>query len=124
MLQREVRELADIEGRAALPDLRRQIAWSLERPTLRHFRSHAGAEVDAVIEARGGRVVGIEVKLASSLSSNDFHGMRALREASGRRFVRGIVLYTGSERVAFGVDLVAMPISALWTLGARAQEAV
>lgn len=106
-----------------LGELRRQIAWSHERPTLRHFRSHAGAEVDAILEARGGRVVGIEVKLAASLSNRDLRGLRALKEASGRRFVRGIVLYTGSERVAFADDIFAMPISALWTLGARAQGA-
>lgn len=106
-----------------LGELRRQIAWRDERPTLRHFRTNGGAEVDAVLEARGGRVVGVEVKLATSLATRDLRGMRAFKEAAGRRFRRGIVLYTGGERVAFGDDIVAMPISALWTLGARPQEA-
>lgn len=36
----------------------------------------------------------------------------------GRDFVRGVVLYNGERALPFGNRLVAMPVSALWRLGA------
>lgn len=48
--------------------------------------------------------------------SNDFKGLRHLQAVSGKRFHRGILLYTGSESVPFGPDLYALPVSALWQL--------
>jgi hypothetical protein len=33
---------------------------------------------------------------------------------AGRRFRRGIVLYTGAEIVPFGAGLFALPVEALW----------
>ena len=35
-----------------------------------------------------------------------------------QRFIRGVVLFTGSELLPFGRNLTAMPVSALWRLGA------
>ena len=32
-----------------------------------------------------------------------------------KRFVRGVVLYTGSERLPFGERLEAWPLATLWT---------
>jgi hypothetical protein len=32
-----------------------------------------------------------------------------------RSFVRGVVLYTGGERLAFGERLEAWPLTTLWT---------
>ena len=37
-------------------------------------------------------IVGIEVKVSSSVTAQDFKGLRALAEATGKRFHRGIVL--------------------------------
>lgn len=98
-------------------ELLKQIPWSHVRPNLFHFRTHTGQEVDLLLEAPGGRVVGIEVKAATTLRSEDFRGLRALEEATGKRFVRGIVLYGGVEPVSFGPRLLALPIDALWRLG-------
>jgi len=39
----------------------------------------------------------------------------------GDRFLCGIVLYTGDQHVPFGVNFHALPVSALWELGARPQ---
>lgn len=103
-----------------LGELRKQIGWSAARPVLRHYSSHAGSEVDAVLEARGGRLAGIEVKFSASVSEGDFKGLKDLAATAGSRFVRGVVLYTGTEAVAFGKDLMALPMSALWTFPARA----
>jgi hypothetical protein len=41
-----------------------------------------------------------------------------MSESLGPRFHWGIVLYTGSEGIPFGKNMQALPVSALWTLGA------
>jgi predicted AAA+ superfamily ATPase len=92
----------------------KQIGWSRLRPALHHFRTHAGREVDLVLEDRRGRCVAIEVKAAASLGSGDVQGIEAFASAAGRRFRRGILLYTGREMVPFASNIHALPISSLW----------
>ena len=101
-------------------ELVKQIAWSATAPSLFHFRTHAGEEVDLVLEQRSGPVVGIEVKSGATVSSADMSGLRTLRKVSGTRFRRGIVLYTGEDVVPFGDRLWAVPVDALWRWGGRA----
>lgn len=100
-------------------ELHKQAAWSRVRPGLYHFRTHAQQEVDIVMEDRKGRIVGIEVKASSSVGGEDFKGLRTLAEGTGRRFIRGLVLYTGLEAVSFGKQLDALPVSSLWRLGSE-----
>jgi predicted AAA+ superfamily ATPase len=88
--------------------------WSNARPSLFHFRSVSGDEVDLVLERRDGSVVGVEVKAGGRVEERDFRGLRALAAALGRKFRRGIVFYTGANTLAFGSDLLAVPIAALW----------
>jgi predicted AAA+ superfamily ATPase len=95
-------------------ELRKQADWTADRPRLFHFRSHAGREVDIVVEDSRGRLSGIEVKTSSSVDSGTFRGLETLREAAGDRFVRGVVLYGGSESLAFSKDMYAEPIASLW----------
>jgi predicted AAA+ superfamily ATPase len=64
-----------------------------------------------------GRLVGIEVKASSTVTPDDFKGLKAFAVEAGERFVRGVVLYTGQEMLPFGENLLALPISALWRLG-------
>ena len=97
-------------------ELRKQIGWSKASPTLLHFRASTGHEVDLVLDV-GTRLVGIEVKAGATVNAHDFRGLRLLAEAAGKRFHRGIVLYTGSQSLPFGPKLYAMPVSALWRLG-------
>ena len=86
----------------------------------RHFRDHRGNEVDFVLESRGGRqIVGIEVKSKATLGADDFRGLRVLAEAAGDQFHRGVVLYTGVEALPFGKQMYALPVTALWRLGAE-----
>jgi len=70
--------------------------------------------VDLVLERRSGEIVGVEVKAASNVSAADFKGLKALNEAAGVRFLRGIVLYNGDAVATFGPNLVAVPLSFLW----------
>lgn len=100
-------------------ELTKQINWSAAAPALRHFRTHEGAEVDLVLERRSGALVGVEVKSGASVTGADFKGLHALAQAAGRRFHRGIVLYSGTEVVPFGPRLHAVPIDALWRWGAK-----
>jgi uncharacterized protein len=99
-------------------ELIKQRAWSNPLVTLSHYRTHTGQEVDIVLEA-GQRIVGIEVKSASTITQDHFKGLRSLQADADERFHRGIVLYTGNQVVQFDDTLWAVPISALWTMGAR-----
>jgi hypothetical protein len=63
-------------------------------------------------------LVGIEIKAGTTVTANDFKGLKALAADAGQRWVRGIILHSGSEMLSFGDNLVAMPISALWRLAA------
>ncbi len=103
-------------------ELVKQAGRCVDPPALYHFRTHEGDEVDLVLERRGGAVVGVEVKSAATVSTADFKGLRTLAEAAGRRFRRGIVLYTGAEIVPFGSRLVALPVEALWRWSEPAAE--
>jgi predicted AAA+ superfamily ATPase len=100
----------------AFAEIAKLCTWSAARPSLSHFRSHAGREVDFVLEDRAGRVVGIEVKAAETVSEADTAGLRALAELAGERFHRGVVLYAGRRSLPFGPRLHVMPLSALWRL--------
>jgi predicted AAA+ superfamily ATPase len=100
-------------------ELMKQATWSKVRASLFHFRTHTGQEVDILIEDGAGNLVGVEVKASTTVTADDFKGLRFLIDAMGKRLLRGIVLYTGKEVIPFGDKLAAMPVSALWQLGAR-----
>ncbi len=97
-------------------ELRKQIGWSDVQPSLFHFRSANGFEVDLVLEDRAGRLVGIEIKARATVNGADFRGLRMLAAVSGARFARGVVLHTGSQSVAFGDRLWALPMSTVWSI--------
>lgn len=96
-------------------ELRKQCAWSATRPELFYFRTVSGQEVDIVLEDRAGRVAGIEVKAAATLRSSDVRGMQALADAVGKKWVRGVVLYTGMEVIPFSANLHGVPLNRLWS---------
>ena len=98
-----------------LMELRKQSTWSTTQPELFYWRTASGQEVDVVLEDRAGRVVGVEVKAAATLSSNDVRGLQALATAAGKHWVRGVVLYAGTEVIPFSANLHGVPISRLWS---------
>jgi predicted AAA+ superfamily ATPase len=97
-------------------ELRKQISWSETRPSMYHFRTHKNVEVDLVLESPSGDLVGIEVKSATRVRDEDVRGLEILKEVAGTRFLRGIVLYGGSDSVPLGKDLYALPIGSLWEI--------
>jgi uncharacterized protein len=99
-----------------LSELARQLTWSRELAELYHYRDHNKVEVDGVLENRQGQVIGIEVKAAAAVRTEDFNGLRQLAGKLGDDFLAGLVLYTGSATLPFGPKLRAVPISAIWQL--------
>lgn len=97
-------------------ELTKQLTWSETRAEIFHYRTHIQHEVDFVLEDAAGRLVGIEVKKSASPSAEDFKGLRHFRDAVGKRFLRGVLLYTGANSVAFEPDLHAVPVSSLWRM--------
>jgi uncharacterized protein len=95
-------------------ELRRQSAGIEEPIEFSHYRDKDGAEVDIVIEHAGSRVSGVEVKASSTVHPTDFRGLRRLREATGKQFTCGVVLYDGEVAVGFGEGMFAVPLAALW----------
>ncbi len=102
-------------------EILKQAGWSEIPQRISHFRTSSGQEVDLVIEDHLGRVVGVEVKARATLNRRDLPGLRALADACGDSFHRGIVLYTGSERRARGARPHAWPLSAVWDRGSKRQ---
>lgn len=96
-------------------ELLRQRTWSAQRYDLYHWRDRNGDEVDIVIETDDGRVIGIEVKSASSFTARQFKGLTRLRDALGDRFVAGIVLNTSETGYRYADRLYGAPVSALWS---------
>jgi len=96
-----------------LQELRREASWLPKRHAIFHFRDKDKVDVDFVIESAG-KIAGVEVKAAATVTSSDFSGLRKLQNAIPGHFVRGILLYDGDAVVPFGQNLHAVPISMLW----------
>lgn len=92
-------------------ELRKQLSWSGHIATPYHFRTAAGQEVDMVLEGPGQRIVGIEIKASAQIGQRDLRGLRALAEIAGDKFVSGAVLYLGDQKLPFGDNLWALPIT-------------
>jgi hypothetical protein len=95
-------------------ELRRQASWFEETIGFHHFRDKDGGEVDIVLERGAHQLAGIEVKAAATVTPADFRGLRKLKEAAGKSFSAGVVLYDGEASASFGDGLFAVPIRALW----------
>ena len=99
----------------AVMELKKQATWSATQPELFFWRTASGQEVDIVLEDRAGRVVGVEIKASATLGSKDVSGLQALAEAAGKNWVRGVVLYAGTEVIPFAGNLHGVPFGRLWT---------
>lgn len=95
-------------------ELRRQASWQEDPVAFYHFRDKDGVEVDIVLELGGRQIAGVEVKAAATVTTADFRGLRKLRDAVGRPFTTGVVLYDGETTAPFGEGLYAVPIRSLW----------
>lgn len=99
-------------------ELRRQASWYADPLSFFHFRDRDGVEVDIVIEQGARKVAGVEVKASATVTAADFRGLHKLKQAAGRAFVGGVVLYDGEIATSFGERLFAVPIRSLWETAA------
>jgi predicted AAA+ superfamily ATPase len=97
-----------------LMELRKQSAWSETQPEFFYWRTASGQEVDIVLEDSAGRLVGVEIKAGATLGGSDVRGLQAMAKAVGKRWVRGVVLYTGAEVIPFAANLHGLPLPLLW----------
>jgi predicted AAA+ superfamily ATPase len=81
---------------------------------LLYYRDFDKFEVDVVIENAAGRLVGVEVKAAASVTERDLRGLRKLASVAGPLFQMGVVLYDGTDTLPLGDGLWAAPLSTLW----------
>jgi predicted AAA+ superfamily ATPase len=98
MLQRDIRDLANISDLTAVPRLLSVVAarvggllnfadlsrtMGLRQTTLKRYlallywRTASGQEVDVVLEDRTGQLAGIEVQAAATMRSGDVRGLQA-----------------------------------------------
>ncbi len=95
--------------------LRAEAVVAKSRYRLAHLRDRNGHhEVDVIAEFGGGRLVGIEIKAAASVTSSDARHLVWLRESMQDRFVAGVVLHTGQDTYELSDSIIAAPISTLW----------
>lgn len=95
-------------------ELARQLTWADTDARLHHFRDRDGNEVDIVLEAADGRVVGVEVKAAVDVAADALKGLRFLQRRIGDRFVAGFVIHCGERVMPAGPGLWTVPVGALW----------
>jgi uncharacterized protein len=121
LLGQDLARLGDPGGAAGpmmetfvLAEIARQLTWNEQRAELFHYRTRDGVEVDAVLEAGDGGLIGIEVKAGATVRTEDLAGLRHLARAAGDRFVAGYVLYTGQQTLPFGDNIRAVPLDVLW----------
>lgn len=94
----------------------KQITWSTSYLKSYHFSTHKGAEVDIVLEDKYRNLYGIEIKSKASVNEKDFRGLKQLAALAGKKFKKGVLLYTGNQTVGgFGDgNLQAVPVSSIW----------
>ena len=98
-----------------LQELKRQASASNRNHAFYHFRNRDGKEVDIVIQ-RGTKLAGVEVKASETIKNSDFNGLRKLKEAMGKNFAGGLLIYNGNSVISFGKCLYALPLRKLWEM--------
>ncbi len=84
-------------------------ALDSQRRKLHFWRDRAGHEVDFILE-EAGKLVALEIKAGSQVTTGDLIGIRAFRDALKRKasLVRGVVLHSGKSR-PLDTDDIALP---------------
>lgn len=97
-----------------IAELQKQRTWCEAQPHLYHFRTTTGQEVDCILEDARGHCVGIEIKASATISPSDIRGLETFENLYGKRFIRGVVLYSGKDVIPLRKSITAVPISRLF----------
>jgi hypothetical protein len=98
----------------AVGEILKQASWSDAPVTAGHFRTEAGDEVGLVLERDDGQVIAVEVKAGSRISSEDFRGLRQLKDRLGPRLEEAIILHTGEQAYTHDDWITILPLGRLW----------
>jgi hypothetical protein len=97
------------ETRVMMDLLARFRAMRTVAPALHHWRTRAGAEVDAILE-RDGFFWPLEIKSASRVTSADTRGIRAFRETYPHlRHAPGLVIAAAEEPQRLPGNILVLP---------------
>lgn len=113
-LQRDGELLGQLLKTFVVSEVRKQLGWSDTRTAIWHFRDRSGGEVDLLLEAPNGDLIGIEVKATSTPGPKRFKGLRFLADRVGPRLRYGFVVSLAPEALPFGDRLAAIPVDRLW----------
>lgn len=112
---RDVDQLGRLIDTFVVSQLRPELDTARQRATMFHLRqAHGGREVDVVLEAPDGRVVGIEIKAAAAPGPDAPRHLLWMRDQLGDTFVAGVLFHTGPLPYRIGDRVHALPICALW----------
>lgn len=96
--------------------IRAEAALAAPGPRLHHLRAEQGRhEVDLVAEYGTGDLVAIEVKADAAPGRDAIRHLEWFRDATGDRFIAGLVLHTGPRVYQLGRLIWCVPICALWS---------
>jgi hypothetical protein len=94
----------------AAGELRKLIGGTDSRIQLYFWRTHAGQEIDLLME-RAGRLVAIEVKWGNRIDDAAVKNLeRCARDLKGALGL-SVVLYGGRETIALGPNILAVPFA-------------
>ncbi len=96
-------------------EILKQASWVDQSPTAGHWRTHAGEEVDLVLEASDGGVFGVEITTGTRVSASDLTALQQLRDDVGDDFVAGVFLSTGERSYTADDRIHVLPADRLWT---------
>lgn len=113
-LTKDRQTLGAITESFVVNELLRQSSWYEEALQFFHYRDKDQYEVDILVQNHDGNLVGIEVKLAASVSESDFKGLKRFKTQYPSKLFGGYVLYDGERSLSFGEGFSAVPIQALW----------
>ncbi len=109
-------ELGPLVENFVAMELKKQISWHDLKPDLYHYRTRSGSEIDFLLEGENKNIVAIEVKTTATLNKKDLISLKQLREKLGNTFIKGILLYNGTEPLMLEDRIYALPLNALWDI--------
>lgn len=80
-----------------------------------HMRTVKNKEIPFLIEARDGRIVAIDLQDQAVPSPQSLDKLSYVKEVVGDRWHRGVCFHTGTEAKALTSDIIAAPVSCLWS---------
>lgn len=95
-------------------EIARHADWA-ETSTEQYYYRVRDDEVDVILESFSGEIVAVETKVAATVKASDYRQLQKLRDARGKGFIAGVVLYTGADTKPLSDRLWAVPVSALWS---------